>query len=161
MIREVKESDCADIAKIYNGYIVCSTATFEIMPVTNEEMMRRIADISSQYPYFVTEEDGAVVGYCYAHRWKEREAYSKTLETTVYVSPEYVGKGVGKKLMARLIEECRKRGFKALIACITAENESSRAFHLKLGFKQVSLFENVGMKFGRELDVADYELLLR
>lgn len=160
MIREVKESDCADIAKIYNGYVAGSTATFEITAVSENEMRHRIADISSEYPYFVSELDGAVAGYCYAHRWKEREAYSKTLETTVYVSSEYIGKGVGKKLMERLIEECRKRGFKALIACITAENENSRTFHLRLGFKQVSMFENVGMKFGRELDVTDYELLL-
>ncbi len=97
----------------------------------------------------------------YARPWKERAAYNKTLETTVYLSPRYQGKGVGKLLMSKLIEECAKRGDHVLIACITAENEASRMFHSKLGCKQVSLFENVGIKFGCELDVADYELQLK
>ena len=62
--------------------------------------------------------------------------------------------------MRRLIEECRRRGCHALVACITAENADSRRLHERLGYKQVSLFEEVGRKFGRWLDVTDYELLL-
>ena len=160
MIRKVKQEDCKAIAAIYNGYIANSTTTFETEPVSEEEMGQRISTIASQYPYLVCEMDSAVVGYCYAHAWKERAAYSKTFEISVYLSPECKGKGIGKQLMLRLIDECKKMGCHALIACITEENEGSKVFHLKLGFKQVSLFKEVGIKFGRRLDVSDYELLL-
>lgn len=160
MIRVVKNSDCKAIAEIYNGYIVNSTASFEIDPVSEKEMEDRISNIALRYPYFVYETENAIAGYCYAHAWKERAAYGRTLETTVYLSPEYRNKGIASQLMKRLIDECRERNYNVLIACITAENEASRAFHAKLGFRQVSLFEKVGMKFGRELDVVDYELIL-
>ncbi len=160
MIRKVRLTDCKAIADIYNDYIVNSTATFETEPVSKNEMERRISNIMARYPYLVYEINGEIVGYCYAHAWKERAAYRKTLETTVYVSAKCWGKGIGKQLMVNLIEECRQQDYSALIACITAENDKSRAFHLKFGFKQVSLFEKVGVKFGRTLDVVDYELLL-
>jgi len=101
-----------------------------------------------------------VAGYCYAHGWKTKAAYRYTLETTVYLSPDYFGRGIGKRLMRELIEACRRNGYRALIACITAGNEASIALHTGLGFKQVSHFEQVGRKFGRWLDVVDYELLL-
>lgn len=161
MIRRVNEDDGKGIAEIYNEYVLNSTASFEMQPVSEKEMKDRISAIGSRYPYWVCEIDNAVVGYCYARPWKERAAYNKTLETTVYLSPRYQGKGIGRLLMSKLIEECAKRGDHVLIACITAENEASGMFHSKLGFKQVSLFESVGIKFGCELDVADYELQLK
>ena len=146
MIRRVELKDTGDITEIYNEYVVNS--------ISEAEMYVRISEISSYYPYFVYEVDGRVVGYCYAHAWKERAAYKYTLETAVYLSPEYSGKGIGKQLMQRLIGECRKEGYHALIACITAGNEISNSLHLQLGFKPVSHFEKVGM------NVFDYELLL-
>ena len=70
------------------------------------------------------------------------------------------GHGIGQVLMDHLIKECRERGYMSLIACITAENEGSRRFHERLGFSQVSDFKRVGYKFGRYLDVTDYQLQL-
>lgn len=160
MIRPVRLQDAKAITDIYNEYVLHSVATFETEPLQKEEMYSRIAGISADYPYFVYEIDGSVVGYCYAHPWKQRVAYKYTLETTVYLSPDCVGKGIGKLLMQRLIEECRKRGYRALIACITAGNDISDSLHSGLGFKQVSCFKQVGLKFDRWLDVTDYELLL-
>lgn len=161
MIRKVKLEDAKAIAAIYNEYVVNTVITFDIEPVGATEMMSRIVTISSGYPYFVYETEGRVVGYCYAHPWKEKAAYRHTLETTVYLSPEATGKGIGKRLMQKLIEACRSSGYRALIACITEGNRASNALHEKLGFRQVSRFEKVGSKFGRWLDVADYELLLK
>jgi L-amino acid N-acyltransferase YncA len=123
-------------------------------------MSARIAAISSRYPYFVYEVEGKVVGYSYAHAWKERAAYRNTLETTVYVSPDFMRRGVGKALMIKLIDACRADGFQVLIACITEGNAGSIALHKLLGFKQVSHFERVGTKFDRRLDVSDFELIL-
>ena len=148
MIRQVELQDAKAITNIYNEYVLHSVATFDTEPVQEEEMRARIAEISSRFPYFVYEEDKEITGYCYAHTWKERSAYRYTLETTVYLSPGHTGKGIGMLLMQRLI------------ACITEGNEASNILHERLGFKQVSHFTKVGLKFDRWLDVADYELLL-
>ena len=98
MIRDVKPQDATAITKIYNEYITNSIISFETEPLTEEDMLSRIVQISSKYPYFVYETDGIVVGYCYAHAWKERAAYRYTAETTVYLSPAYTGRGIGTLL---------------------------------------------------------------
>lgn len=160
MIRKVEDRDVPVIADIYNGYISNSVASFEIKPLTEEEMRGRIFSISSHFPYIVEEEDGKVVGFAYAHLWKDRASYRKSLETTVYIHPDYQHKGIGTRLMLQLIEECRTAGYHVLIACITGSNKQSCRLHEKLGFHQVSLFKEVGEKFGKRLDVVDYELIL-
>ena len=138
MIRTVTLNDAQAIADIYNEYIVHTCITFETAPVSPAEMADRIRTISSTYPYFVYEADGEMLGYCYAHGWKEKQAYRQTAETTVYV----------------------KKGLHVLIACITYPNEASVRLHEKLGFKQVSRFNEVGRKFGQWLDIYDFQLVL-
>lgn len=160
MIRRVKLQDAKDITTIYNEYIEHSVITFETEPLREEDMRNRIAAIAARFPYFIYEEEGKVIGYCYAHPWKERAAYGHTLETTIYLAHGYEGQGIGKQLMIRLIEECRREGYRVLIACVTEGNAVSDALHTGLGFRKVSHFEKVGLKFGRWLDVIDYELLL-
>ena len=160
MIREATPRDARAIVEIYNEYIERGVETFETEPLSEEEMRARVVAIAADYPYLVYEEGGEVIGYCYAHEWKERAAYSKTLETTVYLHPAFKRQGIGNALMRALIEECRKSGFHALIACITDDNKGSIALHEQLGFRQVSHFKEVGYKFGRWLGVVDYELLL-
>lgn len=160
MIRKVELSDAKGITEIYNKYILDSTITFETEPLQIEEMLSRIQIFASKGPYLVYEENGEIAGYCYAHAWKEKAAYKNTFETTIYLSDKYKGKGYGTLLMNELIEECRKQGIHALIACVTEGNTASDHLHLKLGFKQVSRFEEVGQKFGKWLDVIDYELVL-
>ncbi len=160
MIREIAQSDVPEITKIYNHFVQNGVESFEVEPLTDEQMLTRAMWIALDYPYFVFPKGNRIAGFCYAHPWKERAAYSNTYETTVYVSPDFQHQGIGTKLMEHLIEECRKQGFKALIACITGTNTASIAFHEKLGFTKVSHFREVGYKFGQWLDVVDYELLL-
>lgn len=161
MITEVTIKDVTEITAIYNHYIRESVATFDTEEWSVEKMSERIQALSSAYPYIVFRmPEGKIGGFCYAHPWKEKDAYSRTLETTVYVSPEYTGRGIGKQLMQELIRICRERNFLTLIACITEGNESSFRLHEKLGFERVSHFKKVGMKFGKYLDVIDYELIL-
>ena len=161
MIRKVNATDAQAIAHIYNHYVLNTTISFETQAVTTAHMLHRITSISAQNPYLVYEHEGRVVGYCYAHLWKERVAYSQTLETTIYLHPDYCHRGIGKRLMQQLIEQCRAQGFHALIACITGGNEGSIALHQSLGFEQRSCFKEVGHKFGAWLDVVDLELILR
>ena len=160
MIRKALATDAEAIAGIYNHYVLNTTVSFENEAVSVEEMRSRIEHISASFPYFVDEEDGQIAGYCYAHPWKERVAYCHTLETTIYLSPQYQRRGIGSLLMRRLIEQCRADGHHALVACITGGNEGSVALHGHLGFQQMSLFREVGRKFGQWLDVVDMELIL-
>ncbi len=160
VIRQVEFRDVPAITRIYNDYVLHTTISFETLPLSIEQMRTRVVHIAAECPYYVAEEDGELLGYCYAHPWKDRAAYSLTVETTIYLAPERKGRGIGQLLMHRLIEACREKGYAALIACITADNAESCAFHEKLGFKRVSHFHRVGRKFGQWLDVVDYELLL-
>lgn len=160
MIRPVCPNDARAIADIYNHYVLNDTASFETEALSEEAMRHRITDIAFSFPYYVYEEEGKILGYCYAHPWKERTAYLHTLETTIYLAPDQQCKGIGRQLMEVLIEECRHRQVHALIACITGDNQASIRLHERLGFRQASLFKQVGRKFNRWLDVVDYELLL-
>lgn len=160
MIRDVTLQDAEDIANIYNKYVINSNTTFDVEPYDLGKMESLILRISASYPYLVYEEENKVIGYCYVHSWKGKEAYKQTVETTIYLAPEHTGKGIGEQLMRRLISDCKEREYRALIACITEDNTTSERFHEKLGFKQVSRFHKVGFKQNQWLDVVDYELLL-
>ena len=159
-IRKAQPADAGAIAAIYNDYVTNSTASFETRPVSTQEMRRRIAGVAARHPYYVCEEDGEILGFCYAHPWKERAAYLHTWETTVYIARSHCGKGIGRQLMETLIDACRNAGCHALVACITGGNTASTALHRRLGFRQASLFKGVGCKHGQRPGVVDYELLL-
>ncbi len=160
MIRPVTAEDARAITDIYNYYIAKTSISFETKTLEVTEMSERIRQIAADHPYLVYEEDGEIVGYCYVHPWKERAAYSQTMETTIYLKPERKSKGIGTRLMQELLAQCRDRGYHALIACITASNKESCEFHAKFGFQEVSFFKEVGYKLGTWHDVVDYELLL-
>lgn len=160
MIRPVKATDAAAIAAIYNEYVLHTDISFETEPLSEAAMRERIILLSARYPYLVAEEDGHIIGYCYAHPWKEAAAYFRSWETTVYLHPQHLGRNIGTRLMQALINRCCAAGCHALIACITADNFASREFHRSLGFSPVSHFAEVGQKHGRLLDVVDYQLIL-
>ncbi|MCI5710983.1 MAG: N-acetyltransferase family protein [Prevotella sp.] len=160
MIRPVRLDDAKCITDIYNHYVLNTTVTFETAALSVEDMAKRIETISAHWPYFVYEEEGEIMGYCYVHPWKERAAYAHTWEVTIYLKPGALHHHAGTAMMEHLIETCRKTDCRALIACITEENTTSLSFHGKMGFKKVSHFKEVGQKFGRWLDVTDMELLL-
>lgn len=162
MIRPATSDDAPQIVRIYNHYILHSTATFEVTPIDHTEMARRITQITHTDPFIVqTDIHGNLLGYAYTHPWKPRKAYEHTHEVAIYVSPDNLHQGIGRNLLTTLIHTCRKtQCCRVLIACITAENTPSRQLHLQLGFRQVSDFKAVGEKFGRLLDITDYQLTL-
>lgn len=159
-VRPVSPDDAAALAAIYNYYVRETVISFETEPLGEGQMRERIVQTAAEFPYLVCECEGLVVGYACAHRWKERAAYSQTWESSIYLHHEWRARGLGRALMEALVPLCRAAGCRALIACITAENQASVAFHESLGFRQVSLFPAVGCKFGRLLDVVDLYLPL-
>jgi len=161
VIRPVTSADAASIAAIYNHYVRNTIVTFEEVPVAVDEMARRIAETTTSYPWFVSEDDGKLQGYAYASSWKRRSAYRLAAESTVYLAPEAVGRGLGRPLYGTLIAEMRSRGLHCAIAGISLPNPASVAIHEKMGFAPIGRFREVGWKLGRWVDVGYWELILR
>jgi phosphinothricin acetyltransferase len=160
MIRPVRIEDGAAICGIYNHYIEHTVITFEEEPLSPEIMENRIRDISAHYPWLVWEEEGQILGYAYAHKWHERAAYRYTAEDSIYIKEGCQGRGIGGKLLARLLGEEKESGVRAIMAVITLPNERSTALHEKFGFTKVGHFKKVGCKFDAWLDVGYWELIL-
>ncbi|MDK2867579.1 MAG: hypothetical protein PWP51_2423 [Clostridiales bacterium] len=162
MIRTAKIEDAEAICNIYNPYVSDTTVTFEAVPVSIEEMARRIEARLERHAWFVSvdEATGEINGYAYAGVWRERQAYRFTAEVTVYVSPASQGKGVGKKLYKQLIETMKAKGFNVLVAGIALPNDKSVGIHEAMGFQKSAHFKNVGYKFETWLDIGFWELQL-
>lgn len=160
MIREVRPEDAMAISNIYNEYIINSTATFEETPVSRESMERRIESITAEYPWLVFERDGAITGYTYARKWRERASYRKTVETGTYLDAHFIGQGIGTELKKALLAELRSGGFHVVISGIALPNPASIALCEKFGFTKVAHFKEVGRKFDRWIDVGYWQLIL-
>lgn len=160
-VREVRPGDAERLAVIYDHYVLNSHSTFEVDPIEVAEMASRIGSLSSDgYPFYVAEAENRISGYAYAHRYRERPAYSRTVEVSVYVAPENTGQGIGRKLYEILIPKLAERGFHAVIAGISLPNEASVNLHERFRFERVAHFLEVGLKFGRWIDVGYWELVL-
>jgi L-amino acid N-acyltransferase YncA len=153
-IRPATLADIPAIAHIYAHAVEHGTASFELIPPDETEMARRMQDLlAGDFPYLVAEEDDTVFGYAYAGLYRARPAYRFTLEDSVYIAPDRQGRGVGRALLAALIEASTARGFRQMIAVIgDSEQTASIALHAALGFAYVGTLPNVGFKFGRWLD---------
>lgn len=160
MIRPATEADAQAICNIYNPYISDTIITFEEEPVAVEEMTQRIHYTISSLPWIVIEDEGQVVGYAYASRWKSRCAYRYSVETTVYLSNATTGKGFGSLLYEHLIAELRQRSIHSLIGGIALPNAASVSLHEKIGFEKVAHFKEVGWKFNQWIDVGYWELII-
>ena len=159
-IRPALKSDAAAIAEIYNYYVLETIITFEEEAVTVAEMEQRIAEISAAYPWIVFEEDDKVLGYAYASGWKSRCAYRNSVETTVYLHPDAVGKGAGTKLYKALLNQLWGRGMHTAIGGIALPNAASIALHEKMGFHKVAEFQEVGFKFNQWINVGYWQVLI-
>jgi len=157
-IRPAILADAGAIAAIYAHYVRNSVITFEVDAPTSEEMAGRMAQLLPHYPFLVAEGDDGIVGYAYAGRLYERAAYRWAVESTVYLSPDRQGEGIGGALYRRLIEALEQQGFQTVIGKITLPNPASTTLHGKLGFVRSGILSKVGFKDGRWHDVGLYQL---
>ena len=161
MIRPVEERDYGAVVQIYNHYIAHTAVTFEETELSVAKMSRRIASIRAlNLPWFVAEEEGVLIGYAYAGKWRERSAYRYSVESTIYLAPDQVGKGWGKRLYAALFEQLKTLEIHAVIGGITLPNPASVALHEKIGMCKVAQFPEVVFKQGQWLDVGYWQLTL-
>jgi phosphinothricin acetyltransferase len=160
MIRQVKDSDADAMCCIYNKYIASTRITFEETPLQVDEMVSRIKNITKNYPWLVYEENGRVLGYTYASKWKERSAYRYSVETGIYIDSDYVGKGIGTILKGELLKALREKSIHSVICGIALPNQASIALCEKYGFEKIAHFKEVGYKLGEWVDVGYWELIL-
>ena len=161
VIRSAGAGDSGAIAAIYNHYVATTVITFEEEPVSAAEMARRMAEVGSlSLPWMVAEREGNLVGYAYASPWRARSAYRFSVEVTVYLDPGCPRLGIGSRLYQALLPELKTRGIHAALGVIALPNEASVAIHEKFGFAKVAHLREVGLKFGRWVDVGYWQLLL-
>jgi phosphinothricin acetyltransferase len=153
-IRPAEEADLPFITAIYDHAVRYGTATFELVSPDLAEMTRRFkALMDGGYPYFVAVLDGRVVGYAYAGAYRPRPAYRFTVENSIYLQPSIHRRGIGLRLLQRLIVESEARGYRQMIAVIgDSANAGSIGVHARTGFAMIGTHPNVGFKFGRWLD---------
>jgi phosphinothricin acetyltransferase len=161
-VRSATEADVAAITAVYRPAVLTGTASFELAPPDEAEMLRRFKAITDGgYPYFVAEVDGRVAGYAYANAYRTRPAYRFTVENSVYLAPDMQGKGIGRALLSRLVDECTAKGFRLMIAIIgDSAQYASIALHRRQGFTFCGTIHSVGYKFDRWLDSVIMELPL-
>jgi L-amino acid N-acyltransferase YncA len=153
-IRAASPADIPAITQIYAHAVRHGTASFELEPPDEAEMMRRQrALFDGGYPYLVAEIGGAVMGYAYAGPYRTRPAYRFTVENSIYIAPEAHRRGLGRVLLEALIAECETRGYRLMIAVIGDSAQTpSIELHRAAGFKMIGALEAVGYKFDRWLD---------
>lgn len=160
LIRTVQESDASDIAGIYSYYVENTVITFETQSPDSGEIAERIRSLQPDYPFLVLLEHGLLLGYAYAGPWKNRSAFSRTAETSIYLSPSAQGRGLGIQLYQSLIQAAADAGLHCLISGIALPNQASEALHRRIGFSPCGVMQEVGWKMQRYIDIAYYQLIL-
>src|SRR6187455_718187 len=129
--------DAEEIRAIYNLEVTTSTATFDLVERTLEDQRAYQAARSGAHAVVVAEVDGAVAGFGALSKWRDRPAYSTTVEDSVYVHHGHQGQGVGRALLGELVDTATRHGFHAVMARIVGGHEASIALHAALGFEVV------------------------
>ena len=153
-IRPCTREDMPGVREIYALEVREGTASFELEPPSLAEMTARFAAIEAAgLPYLVAEVDGRIGGYAYASPYRPRPAYRYTVEDSVYVARFARRQGVGRALLAAVIERATVRDMRQMVAIVgDSAHLASIELHRRAGFRLVGTLENVGWKFGRWLD---------
>ncbi len=159
-IRTATLDDAEALRAIYNHYVVSSAATFDLEQRTPEGQLEWMADRSGAMAVLVAADDDAVLGFASLSPYKDRAAYRTTVENSIYLDPEAVGRGVGSLLLNTLIDVARQHGFHSVIARVNASLEASVGLHKSVGFATVGVERQIGRKFGKWQDVHILQLML-
>ncbi|WP_159997477.1 GNAT family N-acetyltransferase [Roseomonas sp. 18066] len=154
-LRDATDQDLPAITAIYAHHVLTGTGTSEATPPGQAEMAQRLARIQQAgWAWLVAEEEGAVLGFGFFQTMRDGAAYRYAAEDQIYVRHDVHGQGLGKSLVAGLLERAEAAGFRQVLAVIgDSENVGSVGLHLSLGFRQVGLLRATGFKFGRWMDV--------
>lgn len=160
-IRIARPTDAAAIANIYNEAIRSTTATFDTESKSEDERLRWLESHDERHPVLVAALDGQVVGWAALTKWSDRPAYDQTAESSFYVGEQFRGRGVGRAMKERLVEEARRLGYHSILARVAEESDASIRINESFGFRRIGTMKEVGLKFGRRLDVHLMQLMLK
>jgi phosphinothricin acetyltransferase len=155
IVRAAGPADAAALAAIYGHHVLTGFGTFEEVPPPPGEMeSRRRAVVDRGLPYLVAEDAGQVLGFAYAAPFRARAAYRYTVEDSVYVAPEAIGRGVGKAMLSAVLAACEGLGVRQVVAVIgDSQNAGSIGLHRSLGFADAGVGRSFGYKHGRWVDI--------
>ncbi len=158
-VRPATEQDLGQLNDIYNRYVVETHFTFDIEPMTMEARREWFShyDTTGRYRVLVGVSDATVIGYASSSRWRPKPAYGTSVETSIYLAPDAVGRGIGTKLYEELFKLLQREDLHRAYAGIALPNQASIALHERVGFKRVAHFTEQGRKFDRYWDVGWYE----
>lgn len=161
-IRMARQSDLRELLEIYNYEVENGVATLDLEPKTLAERQSWLDQHNvDHHPLYVAEVEGRVAGYVSLSSYREKEAYRSTVELSVYIAPDYRRRGIASALMEFILEEARKdETIHNVVSVITSGNEASCRLHDRFGFRFCGTIPQVGMKFGRQLDIDNYSLLV-
>ncbi len=159
-LRPARPEDAGAIRRIYNHGVTTDVNVLDVEPRSLQEQQRWLRERSGVHAVIVAELDGEVAGFASLSRFRDKQCYATSVEDSVYVDHRYHGRGVGRALLAEIIQVAADHGFHTVIARVAATNEASVALHASLGFAQVGVEREIGRKFGRWLDVLEMQLLL-
>jgi phosphinothricin acetyltransferase len=158
-VRHASEQDLAQLNDIYNRYVIETHFTFDIEPMTLEARREWFEHYGTtgRHQVVVGLSDSSVIGYACSSRWRPKPAYETSVETSVYVGPDAVGRGIGTRLYEELFKQLHGEDVHRAYAGIALPNQASIALHERFGFKRVAHFTEQGRKFDRYWDVGFYE----
>jgi phosphinothricin acetyltransferase len=159
-VRQATVADAAALREIYNYEVLRTTATFDLVPRSLADQQRWLAARSGAFGAVVAELDGEVVGYASLSPYKDRAAYSTTVEDSVYVRQDRQGRGVGTLLLRTIVDVAETSGFHSVIARIEGGSAASQALHAACGVTVVGREREGGRKFNRWLDIVIMQRLL-
>lgn len=161
LLRDATPADLPAISEIYNYYVLNSTCTYQIEPETLADRQAWFAaHLPQKYPVVVAEVDGQLAGWGSLSLFHSRAGYAPTAEPSVYIDHRFHRRGLGRAILLHLIERARAAGFHSLIGGTSADQTASLALQKGLGFVRVGHLQEVGLKFGRRLDVVYTQLML-
>lgn len=161
-IRIAEREDIPALLEIYNYEVEFGVATFDVQPKSLEQRTEWFeAHNVGNHPLIVAEVEGNVAGYASLSSYREKEAYKSSVELSVYVSPDYRRQGVATALMEAVLQMAREdESIHTVVSVITGGNEASVKLHERFGFTFCGCMKEVGVKFGRYLDIVNYQLMV-
>jgi L-amino acid N-acyltransferase YncA len=152
-VRAARVDDAEAIASIYTFHVLNGTATFEIDPPSLADWQTKIENIlTKKWPFLVAQDGLHIVGYAYATQFRDRPAYRFACENSIYISADKRGQGIGKLVLAALVQQAEVFGFRQMLAVVGGAEPASIAVHKALGFRETGRMKAVGGKFNKWLD---------